>query len=66
LESNIDSIPVLLEGSLGPEAGKVILYKSQDAKQVEAYFQDDPYVTNLFYAYELKTLWIAKETFCVK
>jgi uncharacterized protein YciI len=58
-----DSIPLLLEGSLG-NAGKILIFNSQDPSVVENIIQQDPLIINRIFAYEIRTLWIARETFC--
>lgn len=59
-----DSVKVLFQGSLGEEMGKVIIYNTGDRKRAESVFQGDPYVKYMKYAYEISTLWIARESLC--
>ncbi len=64
VQSMPDSIGVLLQGSLGEEIGKVLIYSTGNRKRAEAIFQEDPYVRYMKYAYEISTLWIAQESLC--
>ncbi|MEA3479068.1 MAG: hypothetical protein U9R60_12860 [Bacteroidota bacterium] len=64
IDSKPDSISVLLQGSLGADFGKVIIYNTGDRQRAENVFQRDPYVRYMKYAYEIRTLWVARESLC--
>lgn len=64
INSMPDSVKVLLQVSLGEGIGKVIIYNTADRKKAESVFQDDPYGRYMKYAYEISTLWIARESLC--
>jgi len=64
VKSMPDSVKVLLQVSLGEEIGKIIIYDTGDRKKAESVYQGDPYVRYMKYAYEISTLWIARESLC--
>ncbi len=60
-----DSTSLLLEIEFINNNGGVMFINTGDVKHAENIFQDDPYILFKKYAYEIKPLWIAEETFCI-
>lgn len=60
-----DTLNLLLEMRFPGGNGGTMFINAGNIIEAEKIFQDDPYLLYKKYAYEIRPLWVAKETFCI-
>ncbi|MBU2649340.1 MAG: YciI family protein [Bacteroidetes bacterium] len=55
---------ILFEAEFPEGSGGIMILESDNEILADEWMQEDPYLIYKKYAYEIKTIWIAAETFC--
>jgi len=63
-QNNHQETQILFEAEFPVGSGGIMILESDNEILADTWMQEDPYLIYKKYAYDVKTIWIAAETFC--